>query len=88
MKNDVVKRFMDYVRIPSPSESEDVFSKYLAKELKNLGFNSYKDSYGNIYVDIKGTKDAGFAVMLNAHIDTVVHQGKTVKMKGGYEHII
>ena len=43
----VVERFMNYVRIGSETGSEGEMSRYLAQELKDLGFQVYVDQAGS-----------------------------------------
>lgn len=76
----VVKRFLEYVQIPSPSGQEEKFRKYLASELRSLGLNPYVDKIGNTYVDVPGDDKKAKPILLNAHIDTVAHEG-TIKPK-------
>lgn len=74
----VVKRFIDYVKIPSPSGKEEAFADYLCQEIKELGLKTYQDKIGNIYINIKGNNPCSNPILLNAHIDTVVHDTEIV----------
>ncbi len=67
------KRFTDYVKISSPSEHEAVFAKHITKEAAKMSYKPRRDSFGNIYIDVKGDDKRSGALLLNAHIDTVKH---------------
>ena len=42
----IVQRFMNYVRIGSETHFEGEMSRYLAQELRDLGFEVYVDNCG------------------------------------------
>lgn len=75
----IVEKFLDYVKIYSPSQEEAEFAKVLKSELKDLGFSVDEDdageksgsNSGNIIAHLKGEKDVE-SIMLCAHMDTVV----------------
>lgn len=70
-KGRLIKRFLKYVRILSPSEHEKEFANLIKKELRALRYKPYQDSMGNIFVDVKGDDRSAPCIFLNAHIDTV-----------------
>ena len=88
----VVERFMNYVRIGSETGSEGEMSRYLAQELKDLGFQVYVDQAGagigsdgnNVYCFLPGDESYE-AMMFSSHMDTVT-PGKNVEpvIKDGY----
>lgn len=78
--NRVVDKFINYVQIPSPSGHESRFIECLVEELKYLACKPYVDNIGNIYVSIPGDDKKAKSILLNAHIDTVAHDG-TIKPK-------
>lgn len=74
----VVERFMNYVRIGSETHFEGEMSRYLAQELRDLGFEVYVDRAGetvesdgnNVYCFLPG--DESFErLMFSSHMDTV-----------------
>lgn len=77
-KDRIVNKFLDHVKIYSPSLEERDYAKVLKKELEDLGFDVYEDDVGekvgsnsgNLIGYLKGTKDAE-PIMLCAHMDTV-----------------
>ena len=77
-KDRIVSRFLDYVKIYSPSHKEGEFAKILKAALEDLGLTVYEDNAGeitgsnsgNLIGYLKGTKDVD-PIMLSAHMDTV-----------------
>lgn len=78
IKENIISRFCDYVKIESPSYKEGNFAKVLKSELENLGFEVRFDDAGtqsgsdtgNLIGYLKGTKDVE-PIMFCAHMDTV-----------------
>jgi len=74
----IVNAFMDYVRIDSPTKSEGQFAAFIAKELRDLGFEVYVDDAGekagsdtgNVIGVLKGVKPVQ-PVLFSCHMDTV-----------------
>ena len=74
----LVKRFIDYVQIDSPTNYELDFANHLIKELENLGFEVEMDdaggkvggNSGNLIAKLKGKKE-GQTILFSAHMDTV-----------------
>lgn len=74
----IIDKFLDYVKIYSPSREESEFAKILKDELEDLGFTVYEDNAGekansntgNLIAHLKGDKDVD-PVMFCAHMDTV-----------------
>lgn len=77
-RDNIVNKFLDYVKIYSPSHEEAEFAKVLKAELEDLGFHVYEDkagelansNSGNIIGYLKGNKDVD-PIMFCAHMDTV-----------------
>lgn len=77
-RDNIVNKFLDYVKIYSPSYEEGSFADVLKGELLELGFTVSKDNAGekagsntgNIIAYLKGDKDVE-PVMFCAHMDTV-----------------
>src|SRR5574343_519000 len=67
-KERLLKRFIELVKVDSPSGEEQAVAKELIKRLKVLGLNAATDSYGNVIGRLEGK---GEPFMLNAHMDTV-----------------
>ncbi len=65
---DLVKTFIEFVKIASPTGEERIFSDHLLNKLKKLGVRTFQDKRGNILVSVKGN---GHPLLLAAHIDTV-----------------
>ena len=88
----VVNRFMNYVRIGSETHFEGEMSRYLAQELRDLGFEVYVDNCGekvgsngnNVYCYLPGD-EAYEPMMFSSHMDTVT-PGRNVEpiIKDGY----
>ena len=82
-KKRLVKRFLDLVRIKSVSKSEKQAGEYVRKQLASMGIRSRTDragsrlggDCGNIFACLKGGVKGAPRILLNAHIDTVTHQG-------------
>jgi LysW-gamma-L-lysine carboxypeptidase len=56
--------------IPSPSGGEDVFAEHLVGEMKQLGFDAYRDIAGNA-IGRLGAPQAERVIVLLGHMDTV-----------------
>lgn len=77
-KDKVVNKFLDYVKIYSPSHEEAEFAKVLKADLEELGFAVHEDgagekagsNSGNLIAHLKGDKDVE-PIMFCAHMDTV-----------------
>lgn len=75
--NAVIQRFLDYVRIASPSQHEKNFKERLKQELLALGLEVYEDTAGeklgsdsgNLHARLEGT--GKYTILLSAHMDTV-----------------
>lgn len=80
-KRRLISTFKKLVRIDSLSYKEGKIVKYLAREVKALGFRPYlagrpkEGEVGNLVVDIPGKRPR---LILNAHVDTVA-PGKGIK---------
>lgn len=76
--DNIVSRFLKYVKIPSPSFKEEDFANILIKDLTELGFDVVTDNSGekvnsnanNIIGYLKGNKDVE-SIILCSHMDTV-----------------
>jgi tripeptide aminopeptidase len=76
----LVKRFIEYVKVDSPSRKEARFLKLIKKELSGMGLRSFEDKAGkhfegdsgNLYVFVKSTAKGAPRILLNAHVDTVL----------------
>lgn len=73
--NRLIDSFVNLIKINSESGFEKKIINYLYKNIKDLGFNSLKDSYGNLIVNIDGI---GEPLFLGAHTDTV-KPGNSIK---------
>ncbi len=56
------------LEIYSPSEKEEEISTFLAEEMENLGFHTWKDDVGNVIGEIGEGK---ISILLCGHMDTV-----------------
>ena len=56
------------LEIYSPSEKEEEISTFLAEEMENLGFHTWKDDIGNVIGEIGEGK---ISILLCGHMDTV-----------------
>lgn len=71
-------KFLEYVQIDSETRNEKMFADQMVKELKELGFEIFRDDSGdiigsnasNIIAKRKGEK-SGPSLALSAHLDTV-----------------
>jgi len=70
----LVKSFCDLVSIDSPSGEEEEIAQVLAQRLESLGFEVYRDSFGNVI----GSDGRDNPIMLSAHMDTV-EPGRGIK---------
>lgn len=74
----IVKEFLKYVQIDSPTKKEGEFAAFIAEELKNIGLEVYIDDAGekvgsdtgNVIARLKGTKESA-PVLFSCHMDTV-----------------
>ncbi|MTI46336.1 MAG: M20/M25/M40 family metallo-hydrolase [Firmicutes bacterium] len=74
----IVKEFMKYVQIDSPTKNEKAFAEFISKELEELGAEIYIDdageksgcNTGNVIAKLKGSKDVD-AILFSCHMDTV-----------------
>ncbi|WMM25303.1 M20/M25/M40 family metallo-hydrolase [Tissierella sp. MB52-C2] len=77
-KDEVLSRFLDYVKISSPSYKEGNFAKKVKEDMEFLGFDVTVDDAGikansdtgNLIGYLKGNKEAA-PIMFCAHLDTV-----------------
>lgn len=77
-KDRIISKFIEYVKIPSPSYKEGDFAKVLKKDMEELGFEVIVDkagekagsNTGNLIGFLKGNKDVE-PIMFCAHMDTV-----------------
>lgn len=75
----IVKEFMQYVQIASPSKNEKQFADFIKKELENLGLDVYIDqskkktgsNTGNIIASLPGKVNKP-AILFSCHLDTVM----------------
>ena len=81
MKQDLIERFIRYVKIDTQSDDASLtvpstlkqleLSKLLLQELQELNIDSFLDEYGLVYGTLKGEKDSK-TIGLIAHIDTAL----------------
>ena len=79
----LIRTFTDLVKIESISKNELKVARHIQKELGKIGIRFVFDkagkkiggNCGNMYAKIKGNVKNAPAILLNAHIDTVVHKG-------------
>lgn len=77
-KDKIVRKFIDYVKISSPSHKEGKFAKVLKEDMEKIGFEVVFDQAGtkansdtgNLIGYLKGNKDVE-PIMFCAHMDTV-----------------
>ena len=87
----LVLRFTDLVRIGSISKNEKQAGEFVRKQLAAMGIKSRADgsgariggNCGNIFASIKGSVKNAPKILLNAHIDTVTHEGKVKPLVRG-----
>jgi len=80
----LVSRFLKLVKIPSVSRHEKAAALEVKKQLKKIGLSSFFDNAGshiggdcgNLYAKVKGTVKDAPVILLNAHIDTIIVEGK------------
>lgn len=73
----VIERFLEYVKIDSPTKEEKNFKERLKKDLEDLGLEVYEDkageeigsNSGNLIAKLKGTGDK--TILFSSHMDTV-----------------
>ena len=68
MQNQLIKTFCDFVKVDSPTTQELIFSTYLKKKMKQLGYTVTQDNRGNLFTSFRGQ---GEPLLFAAHIDTV-----------------
>ena len=77
-KESIISKFLDYVRISSPSYREGNFAEVIKKDMKKIGFEVVVDNAGtkagsdtgNLIGYLNGNKDIE-TIMFCAHMDTV-----------------
>lgn len=74
-KKQMIKTFIDLVKIDSPSGQEEKVANYILNYLKKIKVKVISDKYGNIIAKIPG---AGLPLMLSSHMDTV-EPGRNIK---------
>lgn len=80
----LVSRFLKLVKISSVSKHEKAVAIEVKSQLKKLGISSFFDNAGhhidgncgNLYAKIKGNIKGSPSLLLNAHIDTIILNGK------------
>jgi tripeptide aminopeptidase len=72
MSERMIKQFMEMVQIDSESSNEANFINYLENEYKELGAETFQDSYGNLIAKLpaKGCEGKD-PILLSCHADTV-----------------
>lgn len=68
MNDYAVRLLARMLEIYSPSEKEEEISTFLAEEMENLGFHTWKDDVGNVIGEIGEGK---ISILLCGHMDTV-----------------
>jgi len=68
MNDYAVRLLARMLEIYSPSEKEEEISTFLAEEMENLGFHTWKDDIGNVIGEIGEGK---ISILLCGHMDTV-----------------
>ena len=74
----LLDRFLNYIKIDSPTKFEREFAEYIKKEMENIGMEVEMDdagekvgsNSGNIIGRLKGTS-SGEPILFSAHMDTV-----------------
>ena len=79
----LIKTFCDLVQIDSPSGEEEAMAVELQRRLTAMGFETERDSYGNLIAS-DGGKDP---FLLSAHMDTV-EPGRGVKPRVDGDRIL
>ena len=79
----LIKQFMEFVQIDSPSFAEAPFVSALAEELKKLGLTveidrTGQDGAGNLFAVLPGTDRKLRPILLSMHTDTV-EPGRGIK---------
>lgn len=77
-KDRLLKRFLEYVQIDSPTKHEREFADFLKKEMEDMGIEVVMDNAGesvgsdsgNLIGRVKGTTE-GETILFSAHMDTV-----------------
>lgn len=63
--------FFELVRVPRPSKAETAAIEYLASWANSLGFESRRDTAGNLVVHVPSTQSNTPTVILQCHVDIV-----------------
>jgi tripeptide aminopeptidase len=63
----LIERFIELVKIPSPSGKEENISSFIKDSVEKWGYKVYKDELGNLFIET----DKLPKFFLNAHMDTV-----------------
>lgn len=71
----LVKNFIEFVKIDSPSGQEKKFRNALEKKLNGMGVKTSRDHFGNLYATVSGK---GNPFLLETHMDTV-QPGENIK---------
>ncbi len=71
----IIKTFLDLVKIDSPSGHEKEVADFILNYCKKINVKAKEDHYGNIIVNVHGE---GKPILLSAHIDTV-EPGRGIK---------
>jgi len=82
--DDLLELFCRLVRIPSPTGSEKQMAAYVAEYLRGLGLDCTADEAhrhceaecGNLFAFVPANTPGKPVILLNAHLDTVVHDGE------------
>jgi Cellulase M and related proteins len=64
----LIERFIELVRIPSPSGREERVADFIEENVKRWGYRVEKDEIGNLFIET----DKLPKFFLNAHMDTVM----------------
>ena len=83
-KKRLIRLFLDLVKVKSVSKDEKKASEHIKKYFIKYGIRFVSDgagkkiggNCGNFYATLKGNRKDAPKILLNAHIDTVVHEGR------------
>lgn len=64
----LIERFIEFVKIPSPSGKEDRLTSFIEDTVRSWGYKVERDELGNLFIET----DKPLKFFLNAHMDTVV----------------
>lgn len=70
-QNELFDIFINLVKIPSPSLSEENVADFIVKFFTENGITTRKDTYGNVVAKIDATDKNKKPVLLSAHMDVV-----------------